>query len=323
VELRKDPNAIGSLARFEEPVSPEQENEALIERFQKEQAPGAVPVVEARSPLGIVHKTKLFYKLGQRFGYALFSQKQVRSIMEPVLVFDEGTPLEEVSREALSREESAVYDTVIVTRNGEYLGLVEMHRLYERITDQKILLAAQANPLTSLPGNNLIKQEITRRLDNSEIFAVVYVDLDHFKPFNDHHGFARGDSVLRFLGDLLKRSTLEWDFNGFVGHVGGDDFVVVCRGQGVETLCENILDRFDAEVKTFHDAGAVKRGYYEAPNRHGQLMRFPLLSLSLAVVSTRSRVIISYGQIVSIASEVKRQAKETPGSSYFIDRRHR
>ncbi len=172
-----------------------------------------------------------------------------------------------------------------------------------------------------MPGNNLIKQEITGRLENGEIFAVVYVDLDHFKPFNDHHGFARGDSVIRFLGDLLKRTTLEWDFNGFVGHVGGDDFVLVCRGQGVETLCRNMLDRFDEEVKTFHNAEAVRKGFYEAPDRRGELKGFPLLSLSLAVVSTRNRVIVSYGQLVSVASEVKKKAKEMPGSSFFIDRR--
>lgn len=321
VEVGKDPNTIGSLARFEEPIDPEAHTEALIEWFQQDQAPAAVPVVEGSRPVGIVHKTKLFYRLGQRFGYSLFSRKQVRSIMEPVLVFEENTVLEEVSREAMDRDESAVYDTVIVIRNGSYLGLVEMHRLYERITDQKILLAAQANPLTGLPGNNLIKQEISRRMENREIFAVVYVDLDHFKPFNDHHGFARGDSVIRFLGDLLKRSTLEWDLKGFVGHVGGDDFVVVCRSQGVDGFCQKLLARFDEEVKTFHEAEAVHLGYYEASDRIGRRRRFPLLSLSLAVVSTRSRVIVSYGQLVSIASEVKKKAKEVRGSSYFMDRR--
>ncbi len=321
VQGRKDPNAIGSLARFEQPIDPGAPTEALIERFQQDHAPAAVPVVLGSRPVGIVHKTKLFYRLGQRFGYSLFSRKQVHSVMEPVLVFEESTVLEAVSRDAMDRDESAIYDTVIVIRNGAYVGLVEMHRLYERITEQKILLAAQANPLTGLPGNNLIKQEITRRMENNEIFAVVYVDLDHFKPFNDHHGFARGDSVIRFLGDLLKRSLLEWDLKGFAGHVGGDDFVAVCRSQGVDGFCQKLLARFDEEVKTFHEAEALRLGYYEASDRLGKRRRFPLLSLSLAVVSTRSRVIVSYGQLVSIASEVKRKAKEMPGSSYFMDRR--
>lgn len=319
--VSESPNSVGSLMRFVEPVSLDTTNEALIEIFQGDDAPSAVPVLDGKLPVGIVHKTKLFYRLGQRFGYSLFSRKWVDSIVEPVLVFDAGTPLEEVSRRSMSRDEHAIYDSVVVVQNGDYAGMVTMHHLYERITEQKILLASQANPLTGLPGNNLIKQEIMQRLDNRELFAVIYADLDHFKPFNDYHGFARGDSVIRFLSDLLKRCVREWDYKGFVGHVGGDDFVIVCRAQGVETLCRRILDRFDEEAKTFHDAETVRRGYYEGSDRRGTPRHFPLLSLSLAVVSTLSRVIVSYGQLVSIASEVKKKAKDMPGSSVFIDRR--
>lgn len=317
-----DSNRIGALARFVEPVDAGSTTEAVIERFQNEKTAKAIPILDGNRPVGIIHETKLFSRLGQRFGYSLFSRKQVSSIMEPVLVFDAGVALEEVSREVLNREESRVYDSVVVVQQGVYSGIVTMQQLYERITDQKILLAAQANPLTGLPGNHMIKQEISRRLENQELFAVIYADLDHFKPFNDHHGFARGDSVIRFLGDLLARCTREWDHKSFLGHVGGDDFVIACRAPGVEGLCRSILDRFDHEVRAFHDLETVQRGYYESRDRRGIHRRFPLLSLSLAVLSTETRVIVSYGQLTSIASEIKKEAKAMPGSSFFIDRRH-
>ena len=100
---------------------------------------------------------------------------------------------------------------------------------------RRSILPSRANPLTGLPGNNQIKEEIARCLGIDRVFAVMYFDLDNFKPFNDNFGFEEGDRVLRFLGNLLKDSITHWDPQGFVGHVGGDDFVAVCKPFEVET----------------------------------------------------------------------------------------
>lgn len=245
-------NCIGSLAKEISPVDVNEKSIVLAERFKKTENCSCIPVVENNYPVGIVEKSKLYFKLGQRYGYDLFSRKSVKSVMEDALIIDSVVSLEDVSKKILSRDSYSVYDSVIVTHDGKYLGLVSIDSILQRITDQKISLAKQANPLSGLPGNNIIKEEISMRLEENQIFSVLYFDIDHFKPFNDNFGFDMGDKVIQYVGDLLNDQVLSWDPKGFVGHIGGDDFVAVCRAKGVQTLCENIIEQFDHEVKRFH-----------------------------------------------------------------------
>lgn len=314
-------HGIGALAIDVEPLDVSAKTETIVKRFRDDNALTAIPVLDGRIPAGIVHKTKLFYKLGQQYGYSLYSQKTARRIMDPVLIFEETSLLDEVSSRILDREENSIYDAVILTRGGHYSGIVKVHHIYQMMTELKILMATQANPLTGLPGNNMIEEEIESRLCTGQVFSVLYLDLDHFKPFNDHYGFEKGDRVLRFVGDLLKECAKEWDLRAFIGHIGGDDFVLACRWQNIEHLCERILSRFDEEARRFHDEAAVRAGFYEGVDREGHQRRFPLLSLSIGAVHNVHRVIRSYSEIVSIASELKKKAKSIPGSSYCVDRR--
>ncbi len=314
-------NIIDALVQHEEPVELNQPVLEVAERFKKDASLCCLPVVNGVVPVGIIHKNKLFFKLGQRFGNDLFSHKPVKAVMETVLLFDSGAPLEKVSRSVLTRDQNSVYDAVVVVQNGAYKGIVKINRLLERITQQKIDMAQQANPLSGLPGNNLIKEEIVRRLATGQLFAVMYFDLDNFKPFNDNFGFEQGDRVIRFLGNLLKNMITNWDLNGFVGHVGGDDFVAVCRFQELRTLCRELVDRFDQEIQTFHDEETVQNGYYVCLDRKGRTCRFPLLALSIAVVSNARRHFKTYGHLVSVASEMKKKAKRISGSSFCFDRR--
>ncbi len=314
-------NLVGSLVQFIDPVEADTNVAEVAERFKTDPDLSALPVLNQRAPVGVIHKAKLFYQLGQRFGYDLFFRKPTRSIMENALIFEFSTPLEDVSRRVLARDENSVYDDVIVVRNGAYLGVVKIYHILERITEQKINLAMEANPLTALPGNNLIKEEILNRLNTNQVFAVVYFDLDNFKPFNDSFGFEEGDRVIRFFGTLLKESLSQWDPRGFVGHVGGDDFVAVCRTSGIESLCEMVIERFDHDIKRFHGEDAARLGYYRSYDRKGCLQTFPLLSVSIGVVSTSARKFSSYGHLVSVASEVKKKAKSLQGSCYYIDHR--
>lgn len=314
-------NHVGSLAQYVEPVAAGEPVQVVSRRFNHECPSCAIPVLDGTRPVGIIHKDRLFYQLGQRFGYDLFSKKPVSEIMDKALVFEAATPLEEVTRQILLREESAVYDAVVVVLNGSYLGLVKVHSILDNMTRQKIANAMQANPLTGLPGNNLIKEEISSRLAAKEIFAVLYFDLDNFKPFNDNFGFGSGDNVIRCLGNLVRDRVLEWDTKAFVGHVGGDDFVAVCAFHNVEELCRQIVARFDREALGFHDQDTRTKGFYESRDRLGNVQRFSLLSLSIAVVSTVSRSFESYAHLTSVATEVKKKAKSIAGSSYFIDRR--
>jgi len=326
-QKRSSPNnslsntSIGALSAYVEPIQLSETVSDVSERFKKNQTLTTIPVLNENKPMGIVNKRELFYRLGQKFGYDLFARKYIRTFTEPALIFEDNIPLEEVAQRVLNRDERTIYDAVIVTKNGVYVGIVKIHHILERITEQKIKLAQQANPLTGLPGNMLIKDNIENRLNKNQVFAIMYFDLDHFKPFNDNFGFEQGDCVLQFLGTLLKKVIIEWDPRSFVGHVGGDDFIAVTRAQGIEALCQTIVKEFDEGVQSFHSEEICALGCYESKDRQGNVRTFNILSLSIAVVSTRERIFNSYGHVASVASEIKKKAKKLKGSSYYIDHR--
>jgi diguanylate cyclase (GGDEF)-like protein len=181
------------------------------------------------------------------------------------------------------------------------------------------------NPLTGLPGNDSILRELGDRLSSQRPMALLYVDLDQFKPFNDHYGFLRGDEALRTVAHLLidvRDETNDQDV--FVGHVGGDDFVMICHPDIAEKLAQAICDRFDALAPSLYDPADREAGSIEVPDRRGIPQRFGLLSLSIGIASTERREIAHQGEMVAIATELKRYAKSHSGdvSNYAIDRRH-
>ncbi len=179
------------------------------------------------------------------------------------------------------------------------------------------------SPLTGLPGNVRIAEEIQGRIEAGGTFAVLYVDLDHFKAYNDHYGFTRGDEVIRTTGRLLQDATFELaGADGFVGHVGGDDFVVVCDAALAQALAERIVERFDACIGDLHDPADRARGYIEVEDRRGELQRFPLATISIGIATTERRRFTHFAEAVAVATEMKAYTKRAhEGSSWAIDRR--
>ena len=317
----KSQNVLGSLATYVPPIHVHEKVLDVAARMDREGTLAAYPVVENERPVGLIQKDKLFFKLGRRYGCALYERKDVTKIMDKPLVFEADTPLERVSQSVTARDEESIYDAVIVTRNGAYVGIVKVHQILERLTELKIQMAVQANPLTGLPGNNVIREEIAHRLHNGILFAVGYADVDHFKPFNDHFGFDKGDEVIRLVGRILREAVSEWDAEGFVGHIGGDDFVFIVRPHGVDGLCRTILARFEKAMEVFYDAKTLEAKSYVAVDRQGHPTRFPLPSLSIAVVTNRERPFQSCAHVASVASEVKHAVKKMPGNAFLVDRR--
>ena len=178
------------------------------------------------------------------------------------------------------------------------------------------------NPLTGLPGNVLIEQEVSYRLRLNRAFALLWLDLDHFKSFNDAYGFARGDRLVRLLGDLVAELKHERHNDAdFVGHIGGDDFVVLTvPGDAVE-VCRWLIARFDAAIGGLYDESDWKRGYLTGFDRFGTARRFPIVSLSIGVVDTGRRKFQSYEEVASVAAQMKSFAKKSSGSSYAVDER--
>jgi diguanylate cyclase (GGDEF)-like protein len=181
-----------------------------------------------------------------------------------------------------------------------------------------------SNPLTRLPGNTEIYREIEYRLNSKKKFAMAYLDIDNFKSFDDKYGYQRGDKVIVETSLIIQASVARYGNKGdFVGHIGGDDFVYITTPSKVENITEHIIRSFDEVVPSFYSAEDKKRGYIECEDRRGKLNRFPVLTISIGIVTNTKRKLLSHVQVAEIATEMKNFAKRFPGSIYKIDRRVR
>jgi diguanylate cyclase (GGDEF)-like protein len=199
----------------------------------------------------------------------------------------------------------------------------EMDELMARIKTllRRTRLGLEANPLTRLPGNVTIEHEILNRIDKKVPFAVLYVDLNSFKAYNDIYGFVKGDDVIRETARIIL--TQSAGSQGFVGHIGGDDFIVMTVPEEAENLCRKIIKVFDEKVPEFYSPEDRARRYVETKDRRGQVSRFPLLSMAIGVVTTQTRPLTSLGEVSTIGAEMKHFAKENKdkGSNFAVDRR--
>lgn len=180
----------------------------------------------------------------------------------------------------------------------------------------------EANPLTRLPGNVSILNELSRRMESKQLFAVCYVDLDKFKAYNDKYGFEHGDEVIRETARILIRATQGLgNADDFIGHIGGDDFVVITTPNISDELCKTIIENFDAASPSFYNEADRKNGFIIAHDRQGKEQKIPLLSVSIGLVTNESRNIEHVAQISEIGAELKSAAKGLEKSNYVKDKR--
>jgi len=178
------------------------------------------------------------------------------------------------------------------------------------------------HPSTRLPGTTEIEREIRRRLESGQEFAVCYADLDHFKEFNDRYSYYDGDRVIYLLSRILHdvvRGLL--GARGFVGHIGGDDFIFVVPVAEISPVCSEILDVFDTLIPLQYNDQDRRAGYFFGKDRRGQLHRVPLMTLSIGIVTNRHRRFAHPAQVSELATEMKSYAKTLPGSVFVVDRR--
>ena len=175
------------------------------------------------------------------------------------------------------------------------------------------------NPLSGLPGNPTITEEIESRLVREDTFALLYVDIDRFKEFNDHYGFTRGDRVITMLAETLV--AVAGADERFVGHIGGDDFVLLARTEEAEALAEGITHRFDDAIQALYDPRDRARGWIEAHDRRGQLRQIPFATVSIGIVNVRPGRFDGATAAARAAAEVKEVAKRQSGSTWAVDRR--
>lgn len=173
-----------------------------------------------------------------------------------------------------------------------------------------------SNPLTGLPGNVLLENEIERLLLSKQQAMFLYIDLDYFKVINDVYGFARGDRTIQLLAHVLRSVISEKDF---LAHIGGDDFAILHTGNEIETLCQAIITSFDGAIETLYDESDWERGYLIAPDRQGRMSRFGIVSLSLAAVHIIPGRFPNVDEVSKQVALVKKRSKQIHGHSYLID----
>jgi len=325
--IRGEQSLIGEIADYVEPILPSSSVMTAFNRFIKATSLRGLPVVDNEHVLGMLHRNWFLENqiLGRcGYGFALNSYKNVSKLMErQFMLVESTTTLEEVAQRIKARKSEFLYDDICITTHGKYFGTVAISALLDAMAERSLALAKGANPLSGLPGNEFIQRAIEKKLSQNMHFDVCYVDINNFKPYNDHYGFEKGDNVIRVLAHILEETVKVFDsgsFN-FVGHIGGDDFIIVTRSQIAIPVCERVISRFEAQLQDLHGSDDFMKGQYISRNRKGEEESFRLLSISIGIVSTGVHMVESYAQLASIATEVKKAAKMKGGSWVERDRR--
>lgn len=281
----------------------------------------AIPVVENEKVHGIIQRYEVMNILASRYGRDLRGHRPIREVMSNApLCIDKDIPIEQLSQIITNDSNSQQGNHFIITTQHKYLGVGMVTDLLKRITDLQIRNARYANPLTLLPGNVPINEQISRLLEEKQPFTACYFDLDNFKPFNDVYGYSRGDMVIRLVAEILQTvCTQEGDF---IGHIGGDDFMVVFRSSDWKKQCHIILDCFAKEVLELYDVEHRTAKGISATDRSGKPVFYAISSLSIGATHyDGSHNHCNQHDIAFLASEAKKQAKKIEGNSLFLNQR--
>ncbi|NDU85020.1 MAG: GGDEF domain-containing protein [Ferrovum sp.] len=305
-----------------EPVSSVMTNEWVLDWFESHPAQDVVPLVnQGGLPVGLINRGELMGHFAQPYRRELYGKKSCTHYadMHPLIV-DKFATVQEISQLLGQAERRHFQQGFIVTDQGRYHGLAHGQDLMRVITEMQIQAAKYANPLTQLPGNVPIHEHLDGLLRNKTRFCACYFDLDNFKPYNDVYGFSAGDGVIRMTAEIL-RGICDHDLD-FLGHIGGDDFIVLFRSSDWESRCNRALSEFErlrGEYFTAEDLAA--QGYY-TENRQFVREFHQLVSLSIGAVVVPPGRFSSYMEVSRLASGAKKQAKQISGNSLFINRRY-
>lgn len=309
------------LLRIVPTVTPEMHNNRVYDMFTADIELQVIPVVDGNDiPLGLITRANLIDRFARPYLRELYGRKSCTIFMDTQpLITDKETNLQDLSQIIVEAEHHHLFNGFLITDQGRYLGMGTGHDLMREITQMQINAARYANPLTLLPGNVPLNEHIDRLLQGEARFCACYVDLDNFKPFNDVYGYRKGDDVLQLTGRILS-AHCDPD-RDFVGHIGGDDFIILFQSDDWEVRCQAILSAFSSAIPDHFNIGDRQRGGYVSEDRRGIKVLHPLITLSLGAIKAEPGQYGSHHQISTSASEAKMQAKKILGNSLFVDRR--
>lgn len=313
---------IGDLLQRIPGISATTSIEESAQIFQMAPQLESLPVVDKQQPLGLVRRNRLMNLLLTRYGRDLHGKKPIMQFLDgDTLMLETHLPIEQASSLVSEQMKQSKELDFIITQNGAYLGMGSVIDLLKVITEMQVRSARYANPLTLLPGNVPIYEELDHLLREQQEFVVCYCDLDNFKPFNDKYGYEKGDQVIKDLSDILRSEVqLEQDF---IGHIGGDDFILIFRSEDWQARCKSILASFEQIAPSYYSREDNALQGIWSEDRSGNYRFFPRLTLSIGSVEPDPSACKSHHDVASLASCAKHEAKRQKGNSLFIERRRR
>ena len=271
-------------------------------------------ITEDDTVVGVITRNELFKYISGLYGYTLYSNKPIQKIMSVEFMnIDHKVSIDIVAKLAMQRSKNKIYDFITITKEDKYLGIVTIKDLLEKTIRIEVSNARHLNPLSGLPGSVIVQEQLQKCISSERKFFVLYFDLDNFKSYNDVYGFGNGDLVLKSTTEIIQNNIPKDDF---VGHIGGDDFVAIVSDCDVSALCAYLINDFDESIDEFYNEEDIKKGYIISKNRRGVEESFPLMSISIAVLSTQH-----YRDMTEMTlhiAKVKKLCKQNKVSTYLI-----
>ena len=307
---------IGHLSRQGYCFHPDEKVENIYEALKFNPLITDFTIVEDDIPVGFMSKAILYEIFGGRYGFSLHAGKSIRHLAKTdFLRVNYDMPVDQVSKFAMQRSFEQLYDPVVVEREGKYSGIVTIKDLLDSFIKVEVDIAMHSNPLTGLPGNLLIEKEILNRIFSDAPYCITYYDLDSFKAYNDAYGFQNGDKMLALIANILKTCAVK---NEFIGHIGGDDFIVVGDYHEGEIYCNTVIKEFSSKVTSLYRDEDVKNGFIVSKNRHGVTETFPIASLSIAGISNKTNSYNSIDDFSRDIAKLKKKCKKIAGNYFEI-----
>jgi len=309
--------SVGEIMVKVEVIPPKMSAESVVKMFRADVRLTCVPVVDGTKPLGMVSRSELLNVFSQPFAHDLYAKKSIVEFISPMsLILDASSELKSVGQLITEDPHQNLSVDFIVSQHGDYAGVGKIRHLLRCITEDKLRAAKYSNPLSQLPGNVPLYEWIDHLLQKKENFTVAYVDINHFKPFNDAYGYGFGDEIILRLSKILCKNTdAELDF---IGHVGGDDFVVVFRSLDWRKSCENFLVDFSSAYREL--LPHTQRDYW-SQDRDGNRQKFGELTLAIGCVKPDFKTCLTHHHVSLLLADAKRSAKLIGGNAIFESRR--
>jgi len=307
---------VSAVTRRAPALAPSAYTMEVMEIFDRNPDLDSVVLTDAGAPVGLVSRTKLYERLSHQFGFSIYARRPARLVMDDsYLAVDVNDSIDDVARKVVHRRRSEMYDEIVVLENGAYSGVVSVRDLLHTMTEFQASVSRYSNPLTGLPGRMLVQQEIERRGAAGTPFALLHVDINHLRHYNERYGFGRGDEIINMLAETLSATARSLDAqHSLVGHLGGVNFVVLCTEQRVEQLATTIIGEFERKVSSLHVSRELPLIETQAAGRPD-----PEVTLTVIGLCSSRTALPTFSAVASTLSRFKRAARNLRTSSFVLD----